>query len=289
MSSTDSISSLGCYILPGNSRSPQSAADQAAEAERLGLGTVWLGERFATKEAASVLGYLAGRTTRVRLATGTIMMQFRHPLALAGMCTTLQSLSSGRLDLGVSRSPGRPWSRLGLSPATTDYVEDYVAILKTLWSGEPVTYSGPVGHFSQMRLDFLPEVDRPRLLLAAVGPKALRLAGRCFDGVVLHGFLTPEAVARSRQIVRAAAVEAGRDPGTVRIYATVVVAPDKTEEEVDELVLMRAAQYLTNGPLVSSPDCGQRLGSRPPRRDVFIRADRCGTLRRNGPMAHHGR
>src|SRR3546814_5222602 len=66
----------------------------------------------------------------------------------------------------------------------------------------------------------------PPVILGAVGPKTLALAGAHCDGVVLHPFLTTEGVARSVRIVRDAARDAGRDPEAVAIYATVVTAPD---------------------------------------------------------------
>jgi alkanesulfonate monooxygenase SsuD/methylene tetrahydromethanopterin reductase-like flavin-dependent oxidoreductase (luciferase family) len=81
------------------------------------------------------------------------------------------------------------------------------------------------------------------LLLAAVGPKTLALAGRAFDGVILHPFLTPDAVARSMAIVREAASANGRDPASLRCAATVVVAPDASERAVHLAVNARAAGY----------------------------------------------
>src|SRR3546814_9186774 len=71
-----------------------------------------------------------------------------------------------------------------------------------------------------------PRESPPPVILGAVGPKTLALAGAHFDGVVLHPFLTTEGVARSVRIVRDAARDAGRDPEAVAIYATVVTAPE---------------------------------------------------------------
>ena len=95
-----------------------------------------------------------------------------------------------------------------------------------------------------MRMPELPEVPPP-LILAAIGPKTLALAGTHFDGVVLHPFLTIEGVARSAAIVRKAAKEAGRDPAAVRIYAEVVVAPDAGAAEILSAVQVRAVTYFT--------------------------------------------
>jgi probable F420-dependent oxidoreductase len=94
-----------------------------------------------------------------------------------------------------------------------------------------------------MRLSDLPDAPPPPLVLAAIGPKTLALAGAHFDGVLLHPFLTPDAVARSVAIVRASAVEAGRDPASVRVYATVVTASGLPPEEEAAVVGGRAVTY----------------------------------------------
>jgi probable F420-dependent oxidoreductase len=95
-----------------------------------------------------------------------------------------------------------------------------------------------------MRMPELPEVAPP-MILAAIGPKTLALAGQHFDGAVLHPFLTPEGVARSAAVVCKAAEQAGRDPAAVRIYAEVVVAPDATAAEIQSAVQVRAVTYFT--------------------------------------------
>jgi probable F420-dependent oxidoreductase len=80
-------------------------------------------------------------------------------------------------------------------------------------------------------------------VLAAIGPRTLALAGTHFDGVLLHPFLTPDAVARSAAAVRAAAGDAGRDPESVRVYATVITASGLPPEEEAAVVGGRAVTY----------------------------------------------
>src|SRR3546814_9150746 len=84
----------------------------------------------------------------------------------------------------------------------------------------------------------------PPVILGAVGPKTLALAGAHFDGVVLHPFLTTEGVARSVRIVRDAARDAGRAPEAVAIYATVVTAPDSLlPTQREDILEARAVSY----------------------------------------------
>ena len=71
------------------------------------------------------------------------------------------------------------------------------------------------------------------MMLAAIGERTLELAGRAFDGVFLHPFLTTDGVARSRDIVHAAAKRAGREPDAVTIYHELVCAPDLSEHDTE--------------------------------------------------------
>jgi probable F420-dependent oxidoreductase len=147
--------------------------------------------------------------------------------------------------MGIARSVVERWKKIGAPAQTNQSMADMVSILKRLWAGETVSYSGPAGEFPEMLFADLPDKITP-IHLAAVGPKTLALAGAHFDGVILHPFLTPEGVARSAAIVREAAQQAGRDPASVRIIAAVVVAPDLTPEETKAAVYVRATTYFVH-------------------------------------------
>jgi probable F420-dependent oxidoreductase len=157
----------------------------------------------------------------------------------------MQMLTGGRFEFGFGRSSKGLYLKTGTHPPTIAAMEDYAMILRQLWDGQTVNYEGPAGSFPQLELGELPDgVSPPPLLLAAVGPRTLELAGRAFDGVFLHPFLTPAAVSRSQDIVRKAAEQAGRDPAAVRIYHQLVTAPDMSDDEVDEVVGARISAYL---------------------------------------------
>jgi probable F420-dependent oxidoreductase len=230
-------------VLPGGARDPRPAIDQAATAERLGLGTVFVGERYDTKDLPSLVGALSQTTSHVRLAGAVTHIGTRHPMALASMCQTLQMLTGGRFVLGFGRgSPGR-WRAYGLPVPTIRMIEDTASVLRRLWAGERVAYAGPAGAWPALQL--VETIDLPPpLLLAAVGPETLALGGRAFDAVILHPLLTPEAVARSVGRVREAASTAGRDPDMIEVHATVVVAPDCDDTETDEIIGARGLGYL---------------------------------------------
>jgi probable F420-dependent oxidoreductase len=235
---------LGAYALPGRVADPRPGLEQAILGEALGLGSIWVAERWEKKEIAATLGALTQRTGRVKLVAGMTHFGTRHPIVLAGMASTLQALSGNRFVLGFGRSVAFIWKNLGIPVPVNAAMADYAKILRSLWAGETVSYDGPAGRYPNMRMPELPEVPPP-LILAAIGPKTLALAGQHFDGAVLHPFLTPDGVARSVAIVRKAAEESGRDPAAVKIYAEVVVAPDASEAEILSAVKVRAVTYFT--------------------------------------------
>ena len=230
-------------MLPGRVSDPRPALGQARAAEQLGLGTVWLSERWGTKDFAVLLGALGQVTSQAKIASGITHFGVRHPAVLASMAMTAQGLTGGRLILGFGRSVPAMWKAVGLPPVTNQALIDSADILRRLCKGDRVSYDGPAGRFPAMRLADLPDAPPPPLVLAAIGPKTLALAGAHFDGVLLHPFLTPDAVARSAAVVRAAARDAGRDPASVRVYATVVTASGLPPEEETAVVGARAVTY----------------------------------------------
>ncbi len=234
---------LNSYILPGRVSDPREGLDQARLGEKLGLGGIVLSERWESKELGSVMGALTQATERVRLVAGLTHFGTRHPLVQAGMGASMQMLSGGRFVLGFGRAVPPLFRKLGIPVLNNAAMADYAGILRKLWAGETVSYHGPAGEFPEMALA-QPCPNPPPIILGAVGPKTLALAGAHFDGLLLHPFLTAQGVARSVGIVRDAARAAGRDPAAVRIYATVVTAPDTlTQDERANILEARAVSY----------------------------------------------
>jgi probable F420-dependent oxidoreductase len=234
---------LNSYILPGRVTDSRTGLVQACEAETLGLGGIFLSERWETKELGAVMGALTQATNRVRLVAGLTHFGTRHPLVLAGMGATMQMLSNGRFALGFGRGVPPLFRKLGIAVLDNRGMADYVGILRRLWAGQTVSYHGPAGDYPEMQLA-QPCGQPPAVLLGAVGPKTLALAGAHFDGLVLHPFLTAEGVTRSVSIARSAATAAGRDPAALIIYATVVTVPDTLPaSERADILEARAVSY----------------------------------------------
>lgn len=234
---------LGAYLLPGRGDDPRPALEQARAAEELGFRSVWLSERWASKEIGSLCGALSQVTTSARIAVGATHLSTRHPVTLAGLATTMQMLSEGRFVLGVVRGAGM-LRAAGVPIPSTDAIKDYATILRRLWAGDTVSYSGPAGNYDRLRLPDAVDGQAVPLVLAAMGPRTLALAGSDFDGVLLAPCLTVEGVQRAAEIVRNAAVDAGRDPASVEIIATLIVAPEMPLTKQEEVIGGRVAGYL---------------------------------------------
>src|ERR1700691_5810815 len=104
-------SRLGAHVLPGAAHDPVSGIAPAQATERMGYGTVWIGELYDTKNLGALGGALSQVTRRVQVAAGITHPYLRHPMVLASMRQTLQALTGGRFRLGLGPSALLPWAR----------------------------------------------------------------------------------------------------------------------------------------------------------------------------------
>ena len=239
------LTELGFYGLAGAPTSPADLIDECAEGERLGLGTVFLSERFNIKEIATISGVAGAVTTNLRIATGVTNHNTRHPIVTASYATTMHRLTGGRFVLGLGRGMDRMFDAFGLPRITTAQMEDFAGLMRRLWRGEVVLgHDGPAGSWPALALDTSFDEQIP-LLLSAFGPQSLQLAGRAFDEVLLHTYFTDETLQRCVATVRSAAEQAGRDPDSLRIWSCYAVVGDWLPEDVRlRKTVGRLATYL---------------------------------------------
>lgn len=233
---------FGTYILPGRVSDPRRGIEEAKEAERIGLGCVWISERYALKEPAVLAGAVSEATSRIRI-TGTFYATMRHPLVTASIANMMQAMSGDRFRLMFARAVPSYMKMLGSAPVTMDRLADAISIMHRLWAGETVNYEGILGTFPAIKLTDKHDGPNPPIIFTAIGPKSLEFAGTHCDGVLLHPFVSPDGVRNSTKIVRDAAEKAGRDPMSVRIYHNIIVAPDLAKDEEDAVVRGRAVTY----------------------------------------------
>jgi len=182
----DSLNELGFYTLAGAPSSPRVLIDEVQAAERLGIGSVFISERFNIKEAATLSGAVGAISQGLGIATAATNQNTRHPIVTASFATTMHRLTGGRFTLGLGRGIDMVFDMLGLPRIKTAEMEDVAGLMRRLWRGEMIFgHDGPAGKFGMLSLD--PTFDEAiPLLLTAFAPRSLRLAGRAFDAVVLH-------------------------------------------------------------------------------------------------------
>jgi probable F420-dependent oxidoreductase len=239
------LEELGFYTLPGAPKSPRDLIDEVVEGEALGLGTVFISERFNIKEAATLSGAVGAVSERIHIATAATNHNTRHPLVTASYATTMHRLTGGRFSLGLGRGIAPMFDAFGIPRITTAQLEDFAGLMRRLWHGEVIFgHEGPNGAFPILHLDATFNEEIP-LLVTAFGPNTLALAGRCFDAVVLHTFFTDETTARAVKTVREAAEQAGRDPASVKVWSCFATIGDHLPADLRlKKTVGRMATYL---------------------------------------------
>jgi 5,10-methylenetetrahydromethanopterin reductase len=210
------------------------------EAEALGYEAALAGEADLEADAFVVSAAALAATSVILAGPGIANVVDRHPAALARAAATLDRLARGRALLGIGRGAAEHARALGVPPPTTDALEDALRICRPLLAGEAVDHRG-----RRWRATLAPPPARSRaasavpLLLAAVGPRTLRLAGRLADTALLNYGTGPEYVAWAVRQVREGAERAGRDPDLVDIMGFVLVACLDQEDGARQLEAVR--------------------------------------------------
>lgn len=241
----DQLNELAFYGLPGAPKSPAELLPQCRDGEAMGLGSVFLSERFNIKEVVTLSGAAGAVTESLGIATGVTNHNTRHPIVTAAYGSTMHQLTGGRFALGLGRGIDRMFQAFGLPRTTTAQLEDFAGLMRRLWNGEAVVgHQGPAGSWPVLALDPEFRLDIP-LILSAFGPESLKLAGRAFDGVLLHTFFTDETLQRCVKTVRDEAERVGRDPASVRIWSCYAVVGDWLPDDVRlKKTVGRMATYL---------------------------------------------
>jgi 5,10-methylenetetrahydromethanopterin reductase len=244
MASASQFTELGFYTLPGHVDDPKRILEEPVVGEQLGLGSVWVSERFGTKDAAVLSGVTLGRTERIGIATGLIgQLGLRNPLVTASYASTMMEVSDGRFALGIGRGIDAVADATGTPRVTFAYLEGYIDVLRRLWHGERVDHDSPVAHLRSATLGMVLD-PAPPIIMAAMGDETCRWAGRHCDGVVFNSLWSPDAVAHSTRMVREGAEESGRDPASVRVWAILVTACEVPEETMLRTIVRRMNTYM---------------------------------------------
>ncbi|MSX02568.1 MAG: LLM class F420-dependent oxidoreductase [Actinobacteria bacterium] len=198
------------------------------EAERLGYDSVWAAEAYGS-DTATVLGWLAGQTTTIRLGSGIFQMPGRSAAMTAMTAATIDQLSNGRMILGIGSSgpqvsEGWHGVRFAKQLART---RDYVAVLRMALARERVVYKSdtlelplPDGPGKALKLTIGTVQETVPIYIAAIGPKNTQLTGEIADGVIPTLF-SPEHVSVMRDELQIGIDRAGNG----KTLADIDIAP----------------------------------------------------------------
>jgi len=198
---------------------------QAQQAERDGFATGWFANIFGV-DAITVAALCGHATTRLELGTAVVPTYPRHPFAMAQQALTAQAACNGRFALGIGLSHQIVIeAMLGLSYAKSySHMRDYLAVLAPLIRTGSVSHSG-----SEYRVAAnltIPGATPCPILVAALAPKMLALAGSVGDGTIT--WMTGPKTLRDHTIprIREAAAAAGRPAPRIVVGLPVAVTND---------------------------------------------------------------
>jgi probable F420-dependent oxidoreductase len=194
---------------------PQLAVSSARRAEELGYRSFWTAETTGP-ESFTVLAAAGAAAPSLSLGTGVVPMQVRTPMIVAMAGATLQALQPERevlLGIGIS-SPvvASQWHGVAFGEHPLERVREYVTLVKECLSGESVTFQGDYYDVRKFRLGVRLGDRRPKVVVGALNPGMLKLAGEVADGVLLN-YLPASHVPWS--------VEQVRKGGDATVYAYV--------------------------------------------------------------------
>lgn len=196
---------------------PRAVLDVARLAVELGYRSLWTVEATGT-DAFSLLGGVAAVAPGLDLATGIVPVQLRTPPLAAMSAATLQAMSPDvTVWLGVGVSAPGILRQHGQTAAARPIamMREYVALLRECLSGEEVNFEGDFWQVKRFRLGVRLGERRPKIVMAALNPQMLKLAGEVADGVLLN-YLPASHVAAS--------VARVREGGDAEIFAYVHAA-----------------------------------------------------------------
>jgi probable F420-dependent oxidoreductase len=201
------------------------------------------------------MAFVAAATSRIKLATGILILPQHNPVLAAKQIATLDHLSNGRILLGVGvgwlreefAALGVPFAKRG---ARTD---EYIAAMRELWSAETATFNGRFVAFNEAYCRPQPANKLVPIIVGGHSQAAAQRAGRLGDGF----FPATRAPAQLIAIARGAAENAGRDPDKLEITSSL---PDDMGE-LDALhhmgvdrVLVPAVRGARSNPPIRGPE-----------------------------------
>ena len=195
-------------------------------AEQHGFEYAWTYDSHVLwQESFPVFALVADRTSKIKLGHMVTNPGTREPTVLASAYATLHDISNGRMIMGIGRGDSAR-RYIGQQPVKVAEFEEALRMLKPFMNGDEVEWNG-----KQLQLKWVrPELPEIEMHVAGYGPKALAVAGRQGDGVIIQ-LADPDIIQWIMSTARAAAEAAGRDPAALKC---IVSAPSHVTDDLQD-------------------------------------------------------
>jgi probable F420-dependent oxidoreductase len=215
---------FGVTVLPDPPYSRMIELIQFAEAR--GFQYAWTYDSHVLwQESFPLLALAADRTSTIKLGHMVTNPGTREPTVLASAYATLHDISNGRMIMGIGRGDSAR-RYIGQQPVKVAEFEEALKMIKPFMNGEEVNWNGTDLQLKWVRPE-LPEIE---MHVAGYGPKALAVAGRQGDGVIIQ-LADPDIIQWIMDTARRAAEEAGRDPAALKC---IVSAPSHVTDDLQD-------------------------------------------------------
>jgi probable F420-dependent oxidoreductase len=213
--------SFGVTVLPDPPYTRFVELMQLAEAH--GFDSAWTYDSpILWQEPYPLLTLLAVHTRRMRIGMCVTNPVTREPAVTASAHATLQDIAGGRMVMGLGRGDSAV-RVMGRKPTPIAQFEERLAMIKAFMNGRPVVWEG-----KEIVLEWATGKPEIPLYVAGYGPRALGVAGRVGDGVIIQ-LADPAIIAWTMATARRAAAAAGRDPAALKCL---VCAPSKVTDDL---------------------------------------------------------
>ncbi|HEY9413968.1 MAG TPA: TIGR03854 family LLM class F420-dependent oxidoreductase [Pseudonocardia sp.] len=226
---------LGPLPVGGSEQAVGPALDELIdELEAHGIDSVWLSDLVSNRDTVDPLiglSYAAGRTRKLKLGTGVLVLPGRNPALVASQLATMAALAPGRVLPAFGVRPGVPRDR-SMFPVPdgrrADVFEESLVVIRKLLTQRRVDFAGEFFQLENASVAPLP-VKPLDLWLGGKAPVGMRRIGRLADGW-LASFITPDEGAQGRVQIEQAAADAGREIEPDHYGTNILLAPDGTDD-----------------------------------------------------------
>jgi alkanesulfonate monooxygenase SsuD/methylene tetrahydromethanopterin reductase-like flavin-dependent oxidoreductase (luciferase family) len=209
--------------------------EQVRLARAVGFTSIWASQHYLSApytyfQPVPTLARLAAEAEGLTLGTGVLLLPLLHPVDVAEQIATLDVISGGHVVFGAGLGYRDAETRaMGLEPrGRVQRLEEGLAVLERLWSGEPVTWAGEAFRLDGVRIS-MPPLQRPRppVWLAADADAGVRRAARLADAWLMNPHATLATLERQLALFHDTRRALGRPPAAeIPLIKECCVAPD---------------------------------------------------------------